>query len=256
MNGISLVEPLGPATDSYFRTEELIGYYYNGNTKINIYGPIDESEGDGSPAFGIAALRRVIEEQAWRDDSIRIIYALMDSHFKEGPNPSLDRADLVGAYLGGGPFVFSGMIGPGPCCGGIDPRGFSDASGGTIQSMPLNSFASELPDSLAAHVPSEFSQVMMIDDGTAAEGIGVDIQCTISAPGGVCADGIANGSFLRDETKAFEFDVTFDALKEGTWLVKLDLMIDDRVTRQKTVTVYVSPAEVIHMDGFEGSPLH
>jgi len=259
----SLVENLTPAKDFIYHTLSIVGVIIVDGEPVPIYRPIYESDGDGSPTFGIEALRRTILLDSWRTDAFHLIFALMDSRFKEGPY-AWSTENVVKDYLSTGDFVFSGLIGPGPCCGGVNPNVFSNASGGTIGvvadwSDPAR-VNSDLPNALMSAItalvpPTDYSLISINDGAAPSAGVDLNVMCVSAAPGGSCVSIAASGIYSRDQQEEFEFDLTFTGLAVGFWSVNVSLIVNDKVTISRPVSISVAPPEMIFENGFEFSEL-
>lgn len=200
----------------------------NNLNSINLY---DGGVGGDFPEEGIHAVKEAAQGASWRPGSSRFIIALGDANFKESDGSTLADAkaalDTSGATFIGIDYGsnFAGMATN--YDGGISGEELSDYSDGSIVSSSGLDSAALVADILAG-VGSSFSdytEVTVDDLGTAAPGVGVSVSC-VSADTGSCVGGTAVGSYDRETTRTFEFDVTFTALAEGVHDFTVDGLVD------------------------------
>lgn len=196
--------------------------------------------GGDFPELGVPATKDAADNASWRPGSNRFVIALGDATFKEGSGATvantIDSLNAANATFIG--IDFSSMTRDD--FGGIDPTVFAAATGGSIQSASTDpaTIVAAIIDSVTAGFAT-YTEVGVDDLGAGLPGVGVSVACVSAAAGGSCAGDVASGLWTREESRTFEFDVTFTGLAEGTWGFPTHALVDGGIVASEDDRIIV-----------------
>ena len=195
------------------------------------------SGGGDFPEGNLVGLERVANETAWRDGSTRVVVMFGDAPGHD-PREGSTELSAIAALNAEGITVQIGNTG-GTGSSGMNSAITSDgvpagqanriaaATGGEV--FTLSSSGAGIADLIKDAVDATFAEYESVSLSPlgAAPGVGV----TVSDP--------ILGEFDREETRTFDFDVTFTGLEEGTHDFVIHALIDGGIVATETDRIIV-----------------
>jgi hypothetical protein len=200
--------------------------------------------GGDFPEEGINAVYEAATGASWRPGSSRFIIALGDATFKESDGTTLAMAQaaladsgatFIGLDFGSMDYDFSG----------INPTVLADATGGSIIDA-TSTDPDSITDGIIAGVTAAFStyaEVSVDDLGAGLPGVDVSVEC-VTADGAACSGESATGSWTRESSRDFVFDVTFTALEEGVHSFDTHGLVDGGIVASEDDVITVGASSV------------
>lgn len=163
--------------------------------------------GGDAPELGYDGIADAARDADWRDGSSRFIVALGDVAFKTGVD---NEASTIAALTGSDVTLLGLSYGSGFITA-MTP--LVNATGGEVSTNPADLAAAILAAVEGSF--AEYSTVTVGDLGAGMPGVSLMVECT-GAGSGSCAGDSATGTFSREVSETFTFDVTFTGEATGT----------------------------------------
>lgn len=175
--------------------------------------------GFDGPERGLDALVLAIDNLSWRPGSNRFVIAFGDAVWKTDETSTADGLDamaanninLIGINSGGSGFASS--------IASLGGDEYSPGSGGVADAI----------QAAIEGIFATYTTVTVGDLGGGLPGIGVSTTC-VSAAGGTCLGDTARGTYDRETSRTFEFDVTFTGLAPGGHEFETYALVDGGIT--------------------------